>query len=850
MHSLLGYEAAPTPRILWVELTSKCPVDCVFCSRKTRRGAGEHLPYALFEKLAGEIRDARKFILNYSGESTVYPHLMEAIQRARRTGAYVEMVSVLTTVPELLLEPLASSGLNRLTVSVHATDPDVYSGIYRYGSFESLRTRLVQLTKISSRLPHPPALDFAFVALDANLGQLASVGALASELSVTDISVFPVLRRDGIPVQFPSELRPDGRLRPTFDRRVRAVVAHAAQIHPKLRFHISTAPSNGPIQLDAAPTACGGELPDGAHIHSCEQNPWETVHVLSSGDVVPCEVLDKQLMGNLARQSLYEIWHGERYSDFRRQYRHGLIPECRTCPWKRAFLPRALVPEIAGSSGMHAQLLHGWHEPAGEHHFWSSQQATAIVAAAPSARRLHVSGILPPGPPCCANELTIAINGVSAETVCNSGQSNLSFSVEILAPESVTPSPAWNVEFRTTHVYRATERGTDTDQRDLGFALLLLASRESSTAALSRHTRPKTRVLTRSIRGIDRAALKLVSPGKPAPRRETSSLLPGLSILIPERDNVTELSACLESVSVAALHWDEPWEVIVLVNGAFPDAYRPLRIRHPSFSWRFHSRPLGFARAIRAMLPHARYDWVYLLNSDVALDPRALASLAPYRNSSTFSVASQIFFKDCARFREETNWGVLLVEDGLATIHDWIPRSGHTVPTFYSGGGASLFQRRVLKSLLDAEAYEPFYWEDVEWGWRARKLGYDSFFCPASIVHHRHRATIGRFYSAGVIEEIVARNRLLFHLRNFLTVGSLESAIAAIESSPAAIANWFLTPSALWAIARGRLWNHRAPIADEEVFLRWQRSLADSAVRNNPPTPPSPSSCATHPDSP
>jgi len=87
MHSLLGYEAAPTPRILWVELTSKCPVDCVFCSRKTRRGAGEHLPYALFEKLAGEIRDARKFILNYSGESTVYPHLMEAIQRARRTGA-------------------------------------------------------------------------------------------------------------------------------------------------------------------------------------------------------------------------------------------------------------------------------------------------------------------------------------------------------------------------------------------------------------------------------------------------------------------------------------------------------------------------------------------------------------------------------------------------------------------------------------------------------------------------------------------------------------------------------------------------------------------------------------------
>ena len=32
--------AARTPRTLWVELTSKCPFDCIFCSRKMRRGAG------------------------------------------------------------------------------------------------------------------------------------------------------------------------------------------------------------------------------------------------------------------------------------------------------------------------------------------------------------------------------------------------------------------------------------------------------------------------------------------------------------------------------------------------------------------------------------------------------------------------------------------------------------------------------------------------------------------------------------------------------------------------------------------------------------------------------------------
>jgi hypothetical protein len=40
MASTTDFLAARTPRILWVELTSKCPFDCIFCSRQLRRGAG------------------------------------------------------------------------------------------------------------------------------------------------------------------------------------------------------------------------------------------------------------------------------------------------------------------------------------------------------------------------------------------------------------------------------------------------------------------------------------------------------------------------------------------------------------------------------------------------------------------------------------------------------------------------------------------------------------------------------------------------------------------------------------------------------------------------------------------
>ena len=42
----LQLRTAALPRVLWIELTSRCPFDCVFCSRKLLRGAGKHLDFA------------------------------------------------------------------------------------------------------------------------------------------------------------------------------------------------------------------------------------------------------------------------------------------------------------------------------------------------------------------------------------------------------------------------------------------------------------------------------------------------------------------------------------------------------------------------------------------------------------------------------------------------------------------------------------------------------------------------------------------------------------------------------------------------------------------------------------
>jgi GT2 family glycosyltransferase/MoaA/NifB/PqqE/SkfB family radical SAM enzyme len=807
---------AATPRILWVELTSKCPFDCVFCSRKTRRGHGEHMPYALFEALVRQVSDPRTFLLNYSGESTVYPELILAIRLARSTGAGVELVSALATASDSLIHQLSTAGLTRLTVSVHAATAGAFNDIYRHSSLEALRSRLELFVELCRGIRNPPAVDLAFVAMQDNLDQFQAIAEWAQALGLSGISIFPIIRRDNIPIVFPRELADTGSHRAEFQEALNRRVEACRRQIPEIPITICNPQfTNGVQALGEAPRACPGELPAGARIYSCEQNPWETAHVLSNGDVVPCEVHDRSPVGNLARQTLAEIWRGEAYERFRQSYRAGELAACRSCPWKSAYIPGRMRREILAARGRSAQLGHGWHDPSAEPHVWSSQQAVVSLEPRAGSRELHVSGVLPPGPAGQPNELEIRCNGTAVGTVASASTEMLTFDLDFAIHDGTTPP--WNVEFRTRYVYRPRDRGAGPDNRDLGFALTLVSSRPPFDPALAQRQIVSLRPLLSAIRRIDRFGQAI---GARFRRRRASpqSFGAGLSVVIPERDTPSELTACLAALRASARRWDEPIETVVVVNGAPESRYQDLRSVYPDVRWQFHAEPLGFGGAIRAGLRRARYDWVYLLNSDVVLDEAALAAIGTQRDPSVFSIASQIVLKDQTRFRDETNLTTLFLENGLATTHDVIPRSTRTVEHFYAGGGASLFQTALLRQLLNAGAYHPFYWEDVEWGWRARKLGYRSLFCPESVARHTQGATIARYFTPAEIETIVERNRLLFQLRNFTTVGSLDAVAKAIARARPEVARYFVGWRALACVARGRLWNHVAPVTDEEVL--------------------------------
>jgi GT2 family glycosyltransferase/glycosyltransferase involved in cell wall biosynthesis len=303
--------------------------------------------------------------------------------------------------------------------------------------------------------------------------------------------------------------------------------------------------------------------------------------------------------------------------------------------------------------------------------------------------------------------------------------------------------------------------------------------------------------------------------GRPAGAATAATRRPGISVVIPERDAPAMLDAALASVVVAMKGCAEPLQIIVVVNGAPRERYRDIVARYPTLELVHQSEPSGFSAAIARGLQRARYDWTLLLNNDMTLAPEALRELAAHRGDDVFAIAAQIMQLGPDGRREETGFTDWYVDPtGIRVFH--APPEGSARPTLCASGGAGLFRTALLRRYARASrCYDPFYWEDVEWGVRAQRDGYRVVFCPSARASHRHRATTARFYSREAIERVVERNRILFDLRNAASGSDITTLLQRVCDQPYASQRELAAPrvAARVLASRWRARRHTLPSA-------------------------------------
>lgn len=465
---LIAARTLPLPRILWIELTSRCPFDCVFCTRASLRGAGRHMAFDLYRRLIDELDRPQYLRLNYAGESGHYPALADAVALAARTGAQVELVSAIASLKPERLQSTLEAGLSRMTVSLHTLDAQRFAEIYRYSSLADLLARLEQLREWKARRGAGFALDLAFVAMQRNLDELPAIAEFAAQQGIEQLAVHPLIGRDPLPLGNAVEHTTTGSITDTFRAQLAAAVVEARERAPGVSLMLSSHELSPAAPLAAHPQPWPWPLPPGARIAGCDQSPFDSVHVLSDGRVIACEVTEKLVLGDLNRDTLREIWHGPAYRSFRQRHVDASEPACRECVYKQAYQPGRPQHRIDARTPPAAQLLRGWYADDGAGVRWSAASAALWLPGSHGPQYLHLRGLLATPRRDPVGSFEVRIDGRTAHR-----QPWLdTAAIDLRLPIDTSPDDTVLVEFACDGASSPHALGLGADVRELGFALI------------------------------------------------------------------------------------------------------------------------------------------------------------------------------------------------------------------------------------------------------------------------------------------------------------------------------------------------------------------------------------------
>ena len=184
--------------------------------------------------------------------------------------------------------------------------------------------------------------------------------------------------------------------------------------------------------------------------------------------------------------------------------------------------------------------------------------------------------------------------------------------------------------------------------------------------------------------------------------------------------------------------------VVLVDNGSTAHSAEELAEACPGAEVIRAPKNLGFARGIAYGLARAKaarqpYDALWLLNNDCLPAPDALAQLLEtlFADPKTGAVACLLSKPEDPALRGSDAPASMRLAPPL-----YIPRPG--TPPDYLCGACLLISRRAWDTVGPLDPEFPFFFEDADWGMRARKAGFTLAIAPKARVVHLGSASIGR----------------------------------------------------------------------------------------------------------
>ena len=282
-------EVPPFPLTVSLELVNRCNLKCIMCYTAHHLETKSTLALGTIEKVLAECQanDVPAMVIGMGSEALLYKNVREVVAKARQAGVMdIFFGTNATLLDEAMSEFLVEQRVARVEISLDAATRETYARIRSKDELERVEANVRKLVEVKRRLNSAlPVVRLCFCVQPENLAEKDAF--LAKWRDWVDYIDF----QERVDFQY---------------------------VTPLIEGRTAALPS-------------AEELP--AKNVYCDY-PFNSLHVWASGEVTPCCTYYGRalVLGNVKRQSLKEIWQGEKIATIRKELKTGnLNPTCRIC---------------------------------------------------------------------------------------------------------------------------------------------------------------------------------------------------------------------------------------------------------------------------------------------------------------------------------------------------------------------------------------------------------------------------------------------------------------------------------------------------------------------------------------
>ena len=307
------------PRSIYIEPTSRCNELCQQCPRTLlSREDDRDLSFENFRSIVDQFPVLDRVVLHGLGEPLLNKDLPRMISYLKERGTYVLFNSNGIALTARRGQALIDAGLDEYRLSMDGATRETYATVRGVDAFDKIwRNIKAFILSQQEQDASKPAVSLWFTAMRENLHELPGLIDLASEHGVREIYLQRL-------VYFEEGL------------------AHSKQA----LFRRSTSEELAIIrdgeqrcqERGIAFRAAGSATPTESIVRDFGDRPWSgcqrpytLTYITSSGNVLSCcfapfghrsarEYQEERVLGNVFKESIAEIWRGERYEAFRRAF--------------------------------------------------------------------------------------------------------------------------------------------------------------------------------------------------------------------------------------------------------------------------------------------------------------------------------------------------------------------------------------------------------------------------------------------------------------------------------------------------------------------------------------------------